>query len=208
MSSNGSVHSLPEHVRVCIVGTGFSGIAMAIRLKRDGIDDFVLLERAEDLGGTWRDNTYPGCACDVPSHLYSYSLEPNPGWSRTFSPQPEIWDYLRHTSDKHGVTSHMRFGHELQEAAWDEEEQAWRLETSESSLTGDVLVSGVGGLSEPELADLPGLGSFEGEAFRSAQWDDDVDVTGKLVAVIGTGASSIQLVPRIQPKVGKLALFQ
>jgi cation diffusion facilitator CzcD-associated flavoprotein CzcO len=206
--SNGSVQSLPEHVRVCIVGTGFSGIAMAIRLKRDGIDDFVLLERAEDLGGTWRDNTYPGCACDVPSHLYSYSFEPNPGWSRTFSPQPEIWDYLRRTSDKHGVTSHMRFGHELKEAAWDEDEQVWRLETSQGSLTADVVVSGVGGLSEPKLPDLPGIDSFEGEAFHSAQWNHDVDIEGKRVAVIGTGASSIQIVPRIQPKVGKLALFQ
>ena len=112
-STNGSVQSLPQHVRVCIAGTGFSGIGMAIRLKQDGIHDFVLLERADDLGGTWRDNTYPGCACDVPSHLYSYSFEPNPGWSRTFSPQPEIWDYLRRVAEKHGVVPHMRFGHEL-----------------------------------------------------------------------------------------------
>jgi cation diffusion facilitator CzcD-associated flavoprotein CzcO len=207
-STNGSVHSLPQHVRVCIVGTGFSGIGMAIQLKRDGIDDFVLIERADDLGGTWRDNTYPGCACDVPSHLYSFSFEPNPGWSRTFSPQPEIWDYLRRCADKYGVTPYIRYGHELTEAAWDEDEQLWRVETSNGTLTADVLVSGVGGLSEPKLPDIPGIESFEGAAFHSAQWDHDVDITGKRVAVIGTGASSIQIVPRIQPKVGKLSVFQ
>ena len=183
---------------------------MAIRLKQDGIHDFVLLERADDLGGTWRDNTYPGCACDVPSHLYSFSFEPNPDWSRTFSPQPEIWDYLRRTSPTSTASSpHMRFGHELVEAAWDDERQ--RLERSRprrARFTADVLVSGVGGLSEPRLPDIPGIESFEGAAFHSAQWDHDFDLEGKRVAVIGTGASSIQIVPAIQPKVGKLTLFQ
>jgi cation diffusion facilitator CzcD-associated flavoprotein CzcO len=207
-STTGSVQSLPPHVRVCIAGTGFSGIGMAIRLKQDGVDDFVLIERADDLGGTWRDNTYPGCACDVPSHLYSFSFEPNPGWSRTFSPQPEIWDYLRRVAEKHGIVSHMRFGHELVEAAWNDDEQVWTIETSKGTVTADVLVSGVGGLSEPKLPDIPGIESFEGAAFHTAKWDHDVDLEGKRVAVIGTGASSIQVVPRIQPEVGKLTLFQ
>ena len=198
----------PDHFRLCIVGTGFSGLGMAIRLKQEGIHDFVLLERSGELGGTWRDNVYPGCACDVPSHLYSFSFEPNPNWSRTFSPQPEIWDYLRRCSTKYGIDPHIRYDHELLEAAWDEDEQLWRLETSQGSLTADVLVSGVGGLSEPRLPDIPGIDTFEGRAFHSAQWDPDFDVTGKRVAVIGTGASGIQIVPRIQPKVGKLHVFQ
>jgi cation diffusion facilitator CzcD-associated flavoprotein CzcO len=207
-SANGTVQSLPEHVHVCIAGTGFSGIGMAIKLKQDGIHDFVLLERAGEVGGTWRDNSYPGCACDVPSHLYSFSFEPNPGWSRTFSPQPEIWDYLRRTADKYGVTPHVRFRHELVEAAWDADAGLWRIETSNGSLTADVLVSAVGGLSEPKLPAIPGIERFQGAAFHSAQWDHDFDIEGKRVAVIGTGASAIQIVPKIQPKVGKLSVFQ
>jgi len=207
-SANGTVQSLPEHVRVCIAGTGFSGIGMAIRLKQDGIHDFVLLERAGDVGGTWRDNSYPGCACDVPSHLYSFSFEPNPDWSRTFSPQPEIWDYLRRTADKYGVTPHVRYRQELLEAAWDADAEVWRIETSNGSLTADILVSGVGGLSEPKLPAIPGIESFEGAAFHSAQWDHDYELEGKRVAVIGTGASAIQLIPAIAPEVREVLVFQ
>src|SRR5919204_2316235 len=207
-STNGSVLSLPQHVRVCVVGSGFSGIGMAIQLKRAGIQDFVLLERADDLGGTWRDNTYPGCACDVPSHLYSFSFEPNPHWSRTFSPQPEIWDYLRQCSQNYGIDPHVRFNHTVIEAAWDEDEELWRIETDQGSLTADFFVSGVGALSEPKLPDIPGIESFEGGMFHSAQWDHDYDLNGKRVAVIGTGASSIQFVPKIQPRVKQMHVFQ
>jgi cation diffusion facilitator CzcD-associated flavoprotein CzcO len=196
------------HVRIAIVGTGFSGLGMAIRLKRAGIEDFVVLERADDVGGTWRDNTYPGCQCDVPSHLYSFSYAPNPSWSRTFSRQPEIWEYLRDCSERFGITPHIRFGTEMREAAWDEDRRHWRLDTSGGPLTAQVLVSGVGGLSEPSIPSIEGLEDFEGKVFHSAAWDHDHDLAGERVAVIGTGASAIQFVPRIQPRVGKLHLFQ
>src|SRR5919198_4983061 len=132
------------HARVAIVGTGFSGLGMAIRLKQTGNDDFVVLERAEDVGGTWRDNAYPGCACDVPSHLYSFSFAPNPDWSSTFSPQPEIHAYLRRVAEQEGVLAHVRFGCELEAAAWDEAAQRWRLRTSAGPLTARVLVAGAG----------------------------------------------------------------
>ncbi len=196
------------HHRIAIVGTGFSGIGMAIRLLREGETDFVLLERAPDIGGTWRDNTYPGCRCDVPSHLYSFSFAPNPNWSSTFSPQPEILDYLRDVATRFGVLPHVRFDTELESASWDEPEARWLLATSNGPLTADIVIAAQGPLSDPSVPDLPGLGSFEGKAFHSAQWDHDHDLDGERVAVIGTGASAIQFVPRIQPKVGKLHVFQ
>jgi cation diffusion facilitator CzcD-associated flavoprotein CzcO len=196
------------HHRTVIVGTGFSGLGMAIRLLKDGDRDFVLLERAHDIGGTWRDNTYPGCRCDVPSHLYSFSFAPNPNWSNTFSPQPEILDYLRDVARRFGVLPHIRFDTELQEAEWDEDAAVWRIETSAGPLTTDVLVLGPGPLSDPLVPELPGLESFEGTSFHSAQWDHDHDLDGERVAVIGTGASAIQFVPEIQPRVGKLHVFQ
>jgi cation diffusion facilitator CzcD-associated flavoprotein CzcO len=199
---------MSEHHRVAIIGTGFSGLGMAIRLKQAGIDDFVLLERAGDVGGTWRDNTYPGCQCDVPSHLYSFSFAPNPNWTRTFSHQEEIWDYLRDCAERFEITPHVRLNHEVIDAAWDEEAGVWRLETSGGDLTAQVVVSGTGALSEPSIPELPGLESFEGAAFHSARWDHDFDLENKRVAVIGTGASSIQFVPRIQPQVESLTLFQ
>jgi cation diffusion facilitator CzcD-associated flavoprotein CzcO len=196
------------HHRVAIVGTGFSGIGMAIRLLDEGETDFILLERASEIGGTWRDNTYPGCRCDVPSHLYSYSFAPNPNWSSTFSPQPEILDYLRDVATRFGVLPHVRFDTELEAARWDEAEARWLLETSQGPLSADVLVSAQGPLSDPIVPDLPGLDSFEGKTFHSARWDHDHELDGERVAVIGTGASAIQFVPRIQPKVGKLHVFQ
>jgi cation diffusion facilitator CzcD-associated flavoprotein CzcO len=196
------------HHRIAIVGTGFSGIGMAIRLLRDGETDFVLLERAEDIGGTWRDNTYPGCRCDVPSHLYSFSFAPNPNWSSTFSPQPEILDYLRDVATRFGVLPHVRFNTELESASWDEPEARWQLETSNGPLSADVVIAAQGPLSDPSVPDLPGLDSFEGKTFHSALWDHEHDLEGERVAVVGTGASAIQFVPRIQPKVGKLHVFQ
>ena len=196
------------HVRIAIIGSGFAGLGMAIRLKQEGIQDFAVLERAEDVGGTWRDNTYPGIACDVPSHLYSFSFAPKPDWSRTYSPGQEIWDYLRDCAERFGVIPHMRFGHEVTGAEWDEEAQVWRLETSKGAVTCNVLVAGMGPLSEPSLPDIEGIDSFEGRMFHSAQWDHDYDLGGKRVAIIGTGASSIQIVPKIQPKVAELRVFQ
>jgi cation diffusion facilitator CzcD-associated flavoprotein CzcO len=199
---------MTEHADIAIVGTGFAGLGTAIRLKQAGIDDFVLLERADSVGGTWRDNSYPGCQCDVPSHLYSFSFALNPDWSRTYSPQPEIWDYLRRCAFEHGILPYIRFGHDLREASWNEERGLWELETSRGTLTARVLVSGVGALSEPSIPDLPGLDRFEGAVFHSAAWDHEHDLTGERVAVVGTGASAIQIVPRIQPKVDRLQVFQ
>jgi cation diffusion facilitator CzcD-associated flavoprotein CzcO len=197
-----------QHHRLAIVGTGFSGLGMAIRLRQEGEEDFVLLERAHDIGGTWRDNTYPGCRCDVPSHLYSFSFAPNPNWSSTFSPQEEILDYLKDCAERFGVMPHVRFGTELESASWDDDEQLWRIETSEGPLTADIVIAAQGPLSEPSLPEVPGIDSFEGKAFHSAQWDHDHDLTGERVAVIGTGASAIQFVPEIQPRVERLHVFQ
>jgi cation diffusion facilitator CzcD-associated flavoprotein CzcO len=195
-------------ITVAIIGTGFGGIGMAARLRRAGFEDVVLLERATDLGGTWRDNAYPGAACDVPSHLYSFSFAPNPDWSRSFSPQPEIWAYLRRVADQEGVTAKIRFGAELISTHWDETARVWRLETTDGTLTARFLVSAAGPLADPLIPDLPGLGSFEGAIFHSATWDHGRDLTGRSVAVVGTGASAIQIVPRIQPTVGRLIVFQ
>jgi cation diffusion facilitator CzcD-associated flavoprotein CzcO len=209
MSSRvGTVQSLPEYVRFAIVGSGFSGLGCAIRLKREGIDDFLILERASDLGGTWRDNSYPGCACDVPSHLYSFSFEPKPDWSRTFSTQPEIWEYLRHCSRKYGIEPHIRYDHPVTAAEWDNDSDVWCIETPRGSLSADFLVVGVGPLSDPKLPDVPGIDTFEGTMFHSARWDHDHDLAGERVAVVGTGASSIQIVPKIQPLVRKLHVLQ
>jgi cation diffusion facilitator CzcD-associated flavoprotein CzcO len=196
------------HFRVAIVGTGFAGLGMAIRLKQEGIEDFVVFERADDVGGTWRDNTYPGCQCDVPSHLYSFSFAPNPDWSHTFSRQPEIEDYLRRCAGHFDVIPHVRFRHAVTGARWDDERQLWEVDTTQGSFTASVLVAGMGGLSEPSIPAIPGLDSFEGPAFHTAQWDHAADLRGRRVAVIGTGASSIQVVPEIQPEVEKLHLFQ
>jgi cation diffusion facilitator CzcD-associated flavoprotein CzcO len=195
-------------VRVAIVGTGFSGLGMAIRLKRAGIEDFVLLERADDVGGTWRDNTYPGCQCDVPSHLYSYSFALNPNWSRTYSREPELWAYLRKCADRFELIPHIRFGHDVLGAAWDEGARRWRIETSRGQIAAQILIGGNGPLTEPSLPDIPGLERFAGTLFHSARWNHDHDLRGERVAVIGTGASAIQFVPRIQPHAGRLHVFQ
>ncbi len=196
------------HLHVAIVGSGFGGLGAAIRLRQEGIDDFLVFERAGDLGGTWRDNSYPGCTCDVPSHLYSFSFAPNPGWSRSFSSQPEIWAYLHQCARRFGILPRLRLGHEVREAAWDDPRQRWRIETSGGTWTADALVAAAGPLSEPSIPALPGLGSFECAAFHSARWDHDHDLTGRQVAVVGTGASAIQFVPEIQPQVGRLRVFQ
>lgn len=200
--------TLPDHVDVAIVGSGFAGIGMAIKLKEAGRDDFVVIEKADDVGGTWQANTYPGCQCDVPSNLYSFSFAPNPSWSQTFALQPEIWSYLRKVADDYGIRPYVRLNTELLEATWDEAAQRYRIETTGGAFTARVLVAGMGGLSEPSIPQIPGLETFEGPAFHTARWDHDADLAGKRVAVIGTGASAVQVVPKIQPLVGKLSLFQ
>lgn len=197
------------HVRVAVIGGGFSGLAAGARLLRYGIEDFVILERGADVGGTWRDNTYPGACCDVPSNLYSFSFAPNPTWSRSFSPQPEIQEYLRRCAREFGLLPHLRFDHEVRAARWNDAASLWELETSRGPLTANVLLAGGGPLSEPAYPDIKGLTTaFEGVVFHSSRWNHDYDLRGKRVAVIGTGASAIQFVPQIQPRVGHLDLYQ
>ena len=196
------------HVEIAIAGAGLSGLGMAIALKQDGVEDFVVLERAGDLGGTWRDNSYPGCACDIPSVLYSFSAEQNPAWSQAFAGQPEIWEYMRDVARRHRLAPHFRFGHEIQAARWNEERALWEIETTQGELTADIFVSATGALADPVIPDLPGLEHFQGRVFHSARWEHDHDLEGRRVAVVGTGASAIQFVPEIQPRVGSLSLFQ
>jgi len=198
----------PDHL-VAVIGSGFAGLGMAIRLKQAGITSFVVLEKAGDLGGTWRDNAYPGAACDVPSHLYCYSFEPKADWSRIFAPQAEILGYLRHCAEKHGLGAHIRFHSTVVRASWDDEAQLWRLALSDgTTLTALALVSGKGGLHVPAYPAIEGLDRFAGRAFHSAEWDHGCDLAGKRVAVIGTGASAIQVVPAIAERVARLHLFQ
>ncbi|MEV7613936.1 NAD(P)/FAD-dependent oxidoreductase [Streptomyces sp. NPDC089799] len=197
-----------EHVRVAVIGSGFGGLGAAVRLRREGITDFVVLERSDSVGGTWRDNTYPGCACDVPSHLYSFSFAPNPDWPRTFSGQQHIRAYLEHVADTFGLRAHLRLEHEVLMMRWDADALHWEIETSAGDITAEVVVSATGPLSDPKLPDVPGLAGFPGKVFHSARWDHDHDLRGKRVAMIGTGASAIQIVPAIAPEVGRLTLFQ
>ncbi|MEU1330270.1 NAD(P)/FAD-dependent oxidoreductase [Streptomyces sp. NPDC005865] len=197
-----------EHVRVAVIGSGFGGLGAAVRLRREGITDFVVLERAGAVGGTWRDNSYPGCACDVPSHLYSFSFAPNPDWPRTFSGQERIREYLEHVADTFRLRPHLRLDTEVKLMRWDAGQLRWEIETSRGTLTADVVVSATGPLSDPKTPDIPGIDTFPGKVFHSARWDHDYDLSGKRVAMIGTGASAIQIVPEIQKKVGRLTLFQ
>jgi cation diffusion facilitator CzcD-associated flavoprotein CzcO len=194
---------------VLIVGSGFAGLGMAIRLKEAGIDDFVVLEQAGEVGGTWRDNHYPGAACDVQSHLYSFSFEPWPEWTREFAQQKEILAYLRHCADKYGIRPHIRFNTKATSARFDERTGTWEVDTSDGKkIRARVLVPGCGPLSRPSLPDIPGLSSFQGKMFHSARWDDAYPLEGKSVAVVGTGASAIQIVPAIAPRVKRLSVFQ
>ncbi|WP_148572139.1 flavin-containing monooxygenase [Nocardioides caldifontis] len=199
---------LPRHVRVLVVGAGFGGLATAIRLQESGVRDFLVVERGDDVGGTWRDNTYPGAACDVPSQLYSYSFAPNPHWSRSFSPQPEIQRYIQRVAEDSGTLDRFRFRTNVEELVWDEAAHQWDVHTSAGDLTADVVVSAAGALSDPKDPDIPGFDSFEGEVFHSARWNHGYDLTGKRVAVIGTGASAIQIVPEIAPEVARLDVYQ
>jgi cation diffusion facilitator CzcD-associated flavoprotein CzcO len=199
---------MQQHRKIIIVGAGFSGLGMAIRLKQSGIEDFLMLERAPDVGGAWHFNTYPGCRCDVPSHLYSFSFAPNPNWSNTYSPQPEIREYLRRCAEEFQIRSHMLNNVEVQAASWNPREEQWELETTAGRFTANVLISCMGPLTEPKLPEVPGIERFQGKTMHSAQWDHDYDLRGKRVASIGTGASAIQYVPAIQQQAEKLYVFQ
>ncbi|GAA2434358.1 NAD(P)/FAD-dependent oxidoreductase [Actinomadura vinacea] len=195
--------------RIVIVGSGFAGLGAGIQLKRDGFDDFVILEKSRALGGTWHDNTYPGCACDVPSHMYSFSFELNHGWTRMFAPQQEIRAYLERTADKYGVRGHIRFGAAVDSMEYDEDAQAWKVTLAGGDvLTARAVISGVGALHIPSYPDLPGIERFQGTAFHSAEWDHSYDFRGKRVAVIGTGASAIQFVPKLAEQVDRMVVFQ
>jgi cation diffusion facilitator CzcD-associated flavoprotein CzcO len=197
-----------QRVDVAIIGSGFAGLGMAIRLKQQGNDDFVVLERDDEVGGTWNANTYPGCACDIPSHLYSFSFAPNPDWSQTYSPQPEIRDYLHRCADDFGIRPHVSLRTTVTGAEWNEDEGRWEIETDRGDYSARMLVAAMGPLTEPKIPDLPGLDGFEGETWHSARWNHDFDLEGKRVASIGTGASAIQYVPKIQPQVERLHVFQ
>jgi cation diffusion facilitator CzcD-associated flavoprotein CzcO len=194
---------------IVIVGAGFSGLGMGIRLKQAGIHDFVILERYGEIGGTWRDNHYPGAGCDVQSHLYSFSFEPNPRWSRTFAPQAEILEYLRHCTEKYGLRRHIRFHTAVTHARFDDRTRTWDVTTADGqNLRAGVLITGCGFLNRERLPAIPGLASFKGKMFHSSRWDRSYALRGKKVAVIGTGASAIQIVPSIAPEVEQLHVFQ
>ncbi|RVW11431.1 NAD(P)/FAD-dependent oxidoreductase [Prescottella agglutinans] len=199
---------MSRHHEVIVVGAGISGIGAVIRLQQMGITDVVVLEKGEALGGTWRDNTYPGCACDVPSALYSYSFAPNGGWSRLFAGQNEIREYIERTAGAHRVHERVRFGTELLRAQWDEATRRWTLETSNGAFTANAVIAAAGPWNQPLIPDIPGLDGFTGEVFHSSRWNHDYDLTGKRVAVVGTGASAVQFVPEIAPRVGRLDLYQ
>ncbi|MFM8734122.1 MAG: flavin-containing monooxygenase [Pirellulales bacterium] len=194
---------------MAILGAGFAGICMAVKLLEAGRRDIAILEKAADLGGTWRDNTYPGCACDVPSHLYSFSFDQSPDWSRTYAPQAEILAYLRRVAARHGVDRLIHYETPVSSLEWDEAGRLWRLATPDGRrFTARAVVSAVGGLHLPKTPDIPGLDAFAGPVFHTARWRHDVNLAGKRVAVIGTGASAIQVVPAIAPTVGGLTVFQ
>lgn len=197
--------------RALIIGSGFSGLGMGIALQKQGFkdQDFLILEKADEIGGTWRDNTYPGCACDIPSHMYSFSFEPKSDWTHMWAFQPEIFDYLKGVTAKHGLRRHIRFNTHVDRAHWDEGDARWHVfDKSGQEFIAQFLISGAGGLHIPSIPEVEGADTFTGAMFHSAQWDHSVDLAGKRVAVIGTGASAIQIVPAIIDQVAGLDLYQ
>ena len=200
--------ALPRHTRVLVIGAGFGGLGMAIKLAEQGEQDFLVIERGPDVGGTWRDNTYPGAACDVPSQLYSFSFAPNPDWSRSFSPQPEIQAYLERVASESEVLDRFRFDTAVQSATWEEDRRQWTVVTSAGTVTADLVVSAAGALSDPKMPDIDGIEDFQGKIFHSARWDHSYDLAGKRVAVIGTGASAVQIVPEIAEQAARLDVYQ
>ena len=197
---------MTEHVGVCIVGAGIAGIGLALRLQAEGIDDLAVLERRDGVGGTWRDNVYPGVACDIPAHLYSYSFAAEPDWSRHYPSGAEIRQYLERCAE--GVADRIRLGETVVDAAWDAGAALWRLRTGTGELTADVLALAVGRLAEPRIPELPGLAAFPGPVLHTARWDPDVEVSGRHIGVVGTGASAVQLVPRLVEAGARVTVFQ
>ena len=192
-----------------IVGSGFSGIGAAIKLRKMGIDDFVILEKADDLGGTWRDNDYPGLTVDMPSFIYCYPFEMSPDWSRVYAPGNEIKAYADHCAGKYGIRGHIRFGKTVVKTVWDAERTAWLTHLADGEVIASrYFVSASGLLVEPRLPDIEGIDAFEGKLLHSANWDHDYDLSGKRVAVIGTGATAIQLIPAIVDRVAHLDVYQ
>lgn len=208
MTADRSTVRLPSQATVAIVGAGFGGLGCAIELKRQGLDDLLVLERARDVGGTWFANSYPGCQCDVPSNLYSFSFAPKHDWTRTYPLQPQILDYLRGCTRRFDVVRHLRTECELLQASWEDDSKRWRIETSQGEMRARFLVVAPGLLSEPKLPELPGLQRFVGHSFHTADWNHDHDLKGSRVALLGTGASAIQIGPQIQPLVERLSVFQ
>ncbi|MGH8494274.1 MAG: flavin-containing monooxygenase [Moraxellaceae bacterium] len=194
--------------KTLIIGTGFGGIATAWHLKQSGEQDFIILERKQDVGGVWRDNSYPGCACDVQSHLYSFSFAPNPDWTRHFSPQPEIHAYLQKCARDFGLMPHIRFQHDVTRMDWQEAAGEWVVQTSQGTFRARHVVGAFGVLSDPEIPTVKGIESFKGDVFHSANWPKDFNPKGKRIAVIGTGASALQFIPAIQPDVAQMHVFQ
>jgi cation diffusion facilitator CzcD-associated flavoprotein CzcO len=209
LSSADATASTVHKTEVLIIGTGFSGMGMAIQLLKNNRPDFLILEKADDFGGTWRENTYPGCACDVPSHMYSFSFEPNARWTKMWAGQPEIHAYMVRVADKYNLRERTHFGQTFEGATWDESRNVWLVETADGSrYESRFLVSGVGALHIPNTPSFEGDEEFEGVRFHSAQWRHDIDLRGKRVAVIGTGASAIQFIPEIVDQVAELHLYQ
>ncbi|OLT33584.1 4-hydroxyacetophenone monooxygenase [Rhodococcus sp. CUA-806] len=198
----------PRQVDTIIIGSGFAGLGAAIKLTQQGKTNFLVLERGSDVGGTWRDNTYPGAACDVPSHLYSYSFALNPDWTRSFSTQPEIQKYIASVARKYKVMDKHVFNSDVTSATWNEDTHRWDIVASTGTYTAKIVVTAVGALCEPNLPPIKGIESFEGDVFHSAQWNHDVSLKDKRVAVIGTGASAIQIVPTIADEVEHLDVYQ
>ncbi len=198
-----------EQFDVVIVGAGFGGIGAAIQLKRLGYDNFVILDREDDLGGTWHANHYPGLACDVPTTTYSYFFEPNPNWSRLFTPGPEIKQYAADVADKYDVRRHMRFNVGVEGARWDEEARYWQVNLADgSTLRARYLITATGFLSQPNTPDIPGIHDFDGKVIHTAAWNDDFDPAGHRIAVIGTGATAVQLIPELAKTAGDLTVYQ
>jgi cation diffusion facilitator CzcD-associated flavoprotein CzcO len=193
---------------IAVVGGGFGGVGAAALLARAGHHDVTVFERGERVGGVWHHNTYPGAACDVPSHLYEFSFAPNPRWSRRYAPQAEIQAYLEDVARRQGVLDRIRTGTEVTAARWDEQRRGWALDTSRGTHEADVVLTACGQLSVPAIPPLPGLEDFQGPAFHTARWRHDVALAGKRVAVLGTGCSAIQVVPAIQPIVERLDVYQ
>jgi cation diffusion facilitator CzcD-associated flavoprotein CzcO len=191
-----------------IVGAGFAGLGIGIRLRRQGEESFVILERSGDVGGTWRDNVYPGVACDIPSHLYSYSFRQNAHWSKLFADGSEILEYLRQAVLEEGLLPHLRFHEEASSMRWDEESRRWIVQTPRGIYVSRVLIIAAGRLSEPRLPEVPGLGSFEGQIFHSSRWRPGIELAGKRVGIVGTGASAVQILPKVSEQASDVVLFQ